>query len=310
LPDDEPIAIPTTMTGTFQIANQARTFAGNNINPADEVTVDIIKDAPVDFDGANTAGGSGNVTSYSGSLVNTTQVGEIAMDWYFGTMVYYTTTGTAASGLTNNTTYFIDSFFSTGGTNYAFTLKALPTSATITSISGGTGTQNFKKIGISPDKDIFHLKDNGFSRNDMLEYTQEGLEATPFAVVSSDQIKNYYFVSLVYDAHNFQLSQTVGELIPQSVSRSGFSQYAITPTTVTTVGLTAPITYSVVSGTLPTGLTLNTSTGVVFGTPRENIAVPGRDVTIQATDAEGNLAFQFHNYQFDQPLLSSLVYPT
>ena len=303
LPDDEPIAIPTTMTGTFQLANQARTFAGNNINPVDEVTVDIIKDTPLDFDGANTAGSSGNVTSYSGSLVNVTQEGDIAMEWYFGTMVYYTTTGTAASGLTNNTTYFIDSFFSTGGTNYAFTLKALPTGTTITSISGGTGTQNFKQIGVSSDKNIFHLKDNGFEKNDMLEYTQDGLEATAFSVVSADQIKNYYFVSLVYDAHNFQLSQTVGELIPSNVSRSGFSQYEITPTPVTAIGLTPPITYSVISGTLPTGLTLNTSTGVVSGTPRENIAVPGRDVTIQGLDVEGNLAFQFHNYQFDQPPL-------
>ena len=303
LPDDEPISIPTTMTGTFQLANQARTFAGNNINPVDEVTVDIIKDEPLDFDGANTAGSSGNVTSYSGSLVNVTQEGELAMEWYFGTMVYYTTTGTAASGLTNNTTYFIDSFFSTGGTNYAFTLKALPTSSTITSISGGTGTQNFKQIGVSSDKDIFHLKDNGYAKNDMLEYTydESGENSGPFTVVSADQIKNYYFVSTVYDAHNFQLTQTVGELIPSNVSRSGFSQYPITATTVTTIGLTAPITYSVISGTLPTGLTLNTTTGSVSGTPRENIAVPGRDVTIQGVDVEGNIAFQFHNYQFDQP---------
>lgn len=298
-PDGAPITITTTMTGTFQLANQARTFAGNNVNPLTEQVITIVKDAPKTFDGSNTGGTSGNVTSFSGSLVNVASANGLPLDWYFSTMVYYTTTGTAATGLVNNTTYWIDSFFSTGGTNYAFTLKPTVGGTTITSISGGTGTQNFKQIGISLDKNIFHVKDHGYTQFDMLRYTSP--EAGAFSVVSADQIKNFYFVAQVLDTHNFTLNQTVGEVTPQTVSRSGYSRYAITPTTITTIGMTAPITFAVTSGTLPNGLTLNTSTGVVSGTPLENIAVPGRTVIITATDSFGISAFQTHNYQFDQP---------
>jgi hypothetical protein len=299
VPDGDVIEIPTTMTGTFQLANQARTFAGNNVNPVTEQVVEIINDTPKEFDGSNTLGKSGTVSSFSGSLINVNAAVGETLDWYYGAMVYYTTTGTAASGLTANTTYFIDSFFPTGGTGYAFTLKDLPTGATKTSISGGTGTQTFKQIGVSLDKNIFHVKDNGYSRFDMLRY--EAPVDGKFGVVTQDQNKNFYFVALVYDSHNFALNQTVGELLPTTQSRSGYSRYAITPTQVTPVGLTAPITYAVTSGTLPTGLTLNTSTGVVSGTPQENIAVPGRTVIITATDADGITAFQTHTYQFDQP---------
>jgi len=299
IPDGDVIAIPTTMTGTFQLANQARTFAGNNTNALTEVVVDIVKDAPKEFDGSNSSVQVGQVTSYSGSLVNVSSQQGIPLTWYFGAMVFYSTTGTAANGLTNNTTYFIDSFFSTGGLNYAFTLRPLPTSPAITSISGGTGTQTFKQIGVSPDKDIFHVKDHGYTRFDMLRYTSP--ENGAFTVVDSSQVKNFYFVATVIDQHNFTLNQTVGELSPLTISRSGFSRYAITPTTVTAIGMTPPITYAVTSGTLPTGLSLNTSTGVVSGTPQENIAVPGRQVIITGTDVDGISAFQVHTYQFDQP---------
>jgi HK97 family phage major capsid protein len=70
---------------------------------------------------------------------------------------------------------------------------------------------------------------------------------------------------------------------------------------MTVIGMTAPVTFAVTSGTLPSGLSLNPSTGVVSGTPTENIAIPGRTVIITATDSFGISAFQTHNYQFDQP---------
>jgi hypothetical protein len=50
--------------------------------------------------------------------------------------------------------------------------------------------------------------------------------------------------------------------------------------------MTAPITYAVTSGTLPTGLSLNTSTGVVFGTPTV-VQEPATTVTITATFEPG-----------------------
>lgn len=50
-------------------------------------------------------------------------------------------------------------------------------------------------------------------------------------------------------------------------------------------GGAGPYTYAVVSGSLPTGLTLNASTGVVTGTPTVAGAYP---YTIQVTDAVGS----------------------
>lgn len=51
--------------------------------------------------------------------------------------------------------------------------------------------------------------------------------------------------------------------------------------TLTSSGGTAPITWSVTTGALPAGLTLNTSTGVISGTPT---TLGKADFTVQATD--------------------------
>ena len=296
IPDGEVIDITSQFNGTIQIANQARTFAGNNVNNETQQTVELVNDAAIEFDATNTAGAVATKVESSGSLITVSH--EEALGWYTGTMVRYSTTGTAATGLTNGVTYFIGTFIPSSPNSF-FTVKALPNSATPIEISGGTGTETFQQIFVSVDKDIFHVKDNGYVEGDMLRYDTTG---TAFSVETLDQERDFYFVATRYDQHNFSLNQTLGELQPITISRvGGFSQFAITPTTVTAVGLTAPITYSVTSGILPAGLGLNASTGVVSGTPSENIAEPGREVIITATDSLGSTAFQVHTYQFNQP---------
>jgi hypothetical protein len=52
--------------------------------------------------------------------------------------------------------------------------------------------------------------------------------------------------------------------------------------TVTATGGTVPYTYSVASGTLPTGITLNSSSGAVAGTPTVAGAYAG--IVIRVTD--------------------------
>jgi hypothetical protein len=300
LPDGTKIDIEVSMTGTFQLANQARTFAGNNLNPSTQTTVTLVNDAVQEFDGSNTTGETGTVTGFSGSNVTVTSASALQDAWYSGAMVLYQTTGSAASGLANNTTYWLDTFFQQGSSsNYTFTLKTLPNSTVITSISGGTGTQTFKKIGVSVDKDIFHVKNNGFAQYDMLKY--EFPVDGRITVATADEVKNYYFVQLAYDAHNFTLNQTVGELQPLTISREGGFNYSpIVPTTVTPVGLTAPITYAITQGPLPIGLTFNSTTGVISGTPTEVIPVPGRVVIVTGTDVTGSTAFQTITFQFNQ----------
>lgn len=218
VPDGDDVNLQSNLTGTFQVANQARTFAGNNTNAATETVIDIVRDAVIEFEGAalpddtsglltdQTLGGNGNCTvdSYSGSLITViTDPGE-GLDLYQGAMVLYSSsegpTG-AAAGLANNTTYFIDSFFSTGTDEYAFTVKAFPTDNDPISVSGGTGTQTFSRIGISIDKDIVHIKNSQFNEKDMLEY-----EFPASGAFEADEEKVFYFVSTVYDAHNYELN--------------------------------------------------------------------------------------------------------
>jgi hypothetical protein len=120
-------------------------------------------------------------------------------------MIRYNTTGSAASGLTNNATYFVDSFFSTGTNTFAFTLKNLPTDTSPITISGGTGTQTFSRIGVSTDRDIWHIRNSNYIKGDMIEYSApDGGTA-----ISTDTAKTFFFVDVVYDSHNYQLSDAL-----------------------------------------------------------------------------------------------------
>jgi hypothetical protein len=219
-PDGTTIDIVSSMSGTFQLANQARTFAGNNENLATQQSITLINDTALGIDASNSGlvaltglaltNIEGVVSSYSGGNITAAAVdGTSELDFYAGRMLFYTTTGSAATGLTNNTTYFIDQSFSGGGTNRIFTIKPLPSGSVITSISGGTGTQKFRAINVSVDKDIFHIKDNGFAVKDMLKYSYPA--GGRFAVANSGtDEKDYYFVETRYDVHNFTLTATLG----------------------------------------------------------------------------------------------------
>lgn len=61
--------------------------------------------------------------------------------------------------------------------------------------------------------------------------------------------------------------------------------------TISAQGGTSPYTFSLLSGSLPTGTSLNTSTGVISGTPS---AIGSFSFTIKATDAR--LAFGSQNF--------------
>jgi hypothetical protein len=50
---------------------------------------------------------------------------------------------------------------------------------------------------------------------------------------------------------------------------------------------------------LPTGLSFNTSNGVITGTPTEVIAAPGRQVIVRATDVGGLQGFQTITFQIN-----------
>ena len=68
-----------------------------------------------------------------------------------------------------------------------------------------------------------------------------------------------------------------------------FSAASSISSTVTATG-DAPITYSIQSGTLPGGLSLNTSTGVISGTESGATATTQYSFTIRASDAQSQTA--------------------
>jgi len=218
-PNGTAIDITSSMSGTFQLANQARTFAGNNRDPVSEINLTVIKDTAKLFDGGNRGyvGESGSINEtngfstvlgYSDTILVSVTAGA-GLDLYVGAMVRYSTSGSAATNLVNNETYFIASFVPSATPNlYNITIKALPTASSAVIVpSGGTGTQTFQKIGVSITKDVVHVKDHGFTLADMVEYTFP--VSGRFGTVDAGDAVQFYFVQEILDTHNVRLNSTV-----------------------------------------------------------------------------------------------------
>ena len=236
-PDGDAIDIVSSMSGTMQLANQARTFAGNNRNPATEVPLTVLLETPLEFDGGNqgyvgAAGssvapnGSCTILGFTATDILVSVSAGAGLDYYIGAMVRYSTSGAAATGLTNNTTYFISYIAEAGPNLYNIRLKGLPTDASSLTPSGGSGSQTFAKIGVSVDKDIFHVKNSNFVKNEMLQYAPPSAGAN--FVSNYDQ--KFYFVETVYDNHNFTVNEstfipitaTGGTILPNAYTAGRF----------------------------------------------------------------------------------------
>jgi hypothetical protein len=269
VPDGNVIDLTSNLNGTFQIANQARTFAGNNIDPLTQTVIDVEVGTTYNFDGGNQgyvgeaddlsqSSNTLTVFNYSGTTISAD--GTSNVDGYVGAMVRYTSSGTAATGLSANTTYFMTSFTNNTGGNYTFSVAALPGGTPI-SISGGTGTQAFARIGVSVDKDIVHIPNSNFALDDMIEYTfpTDGR----FDVVDPEEEKRFYFVEVVYDSHNYKISETFrfkpvvatgGTILPDVIDKGRtwkvhqFTSVGTTNFVVSDPGKEALVEYLIVAG--------------------------------------------------------------
>ena len=314
VPNGPVIPVPNALTGTFQRANEARLFAGNNINTATETTINLIEESEKTFNGENTGGQFLNNCSFSGSNVTGASGSGVAdLDLYQGLMVRYTTTGTpptinaggsavnggSTTSLVNNRTYFIESSFQVGSSiNYVTTIKEFPDSASnINFTSTGTGTHTFTAIGLAGDKDMFHIRNHGYVIGDMLRYTYPS--GGHFGVTTeATELKDYYFVERLFGTHNFQVNFTIGELTPKLQEFIGLTaQSSSVNVSFTANGFTAPLNYTVTSGTLPSGLSLNASTGAITGTP--NVAYAQAPVRITVTDASASSDFADVTFQIN-----------
>lgn len=200
-PGGTAIDIQSNMSGTFQIADLVAFFAGNNEDPETQISLDISRGTVYEFDGDNSEGATFTITSISG-------LGNIALDgnsnWATGQMVFYSTDGAAATGLTNNTTYWV-----TAGNPSASVINIAnePGGDSLTAISGGTGTQTLQAISVSLDKDIIAVPGHNFEEADMVEYSYP----VGGAITTSEAPKNYYFVQEAYpDGTHLKLTTSQG----------------------------------------------------------------------------------------------------
>ncbi len=211
LPDGDAIPVIANIQGFFQVADQARTFAGNNVNEETQIDITVEVGQNFVFDGGNRGydgdpenppNGTGTVIGYTGTTINLFTA-EGSLDYYVGAMLKYESDGDDATGLESDVTYFVTAF-APGQSSGLFTMSIAPLpGGNNISIAGGSGTQTFSKIGISLDKNIFHIRDSNFQAGDLLQYfSPEG-----GAFQSNDQ-KEFYFATQAYDSHNYILSSS------------------------------------------------------------------------------------------------------
>ena len=201
IPGGSPVEIQSNMTGTFQLADLVPLFAGNNEDSENQISVNAFRGAAYEFDGDNSEGATFTITGISG-------LGNIALNgdssWSAGQMVFYNTSGAAATGLSNNTTYWVTA---TNPSASVVNIASEPNGDTLTAISGGTGTQTLTAIAVSIDRDIIAVPGHDFEEADMVlySYPEDG------AITTEESAQNYYYVQNVYpDGTHVKLTTSRG----------------------------------------------------------------------------------------------------
>ena len=209
LPDGDVIDITSNMTGTFQVADLVAEFAGNNEDFDSQISVELVRGTAYEFDGDNSEGAAFTITSISG-LGNVSLSGD--SNWPAGQMVFYSTDGAAATGLTNNTTYWVTA---TNPSASVINITDTPDGQTLTAISGGTGTQTMTAISVSLDKDIIAVPGHDFEESDMLLYSYPA----GGAITTAETPANYYYVQDVYpDGTHIRLTTQKGFVLDGSTA--------------------------------------------------------------------------------------------
>jgi len=230
-PGGTAIDITVTVTGTFQLAPFALTFPGNNADDVAPTLITIAEGSPLTFDGANNTGTTSTVNSFSNgsSIIQmTNNAGSAAStNLFVGSMVRYSTTGTAAGGLTNNTTYwltYINVIVAQAQGLVQVKLASTPGGADIIIASQGSGTHTIQQTGVSVDGDIFFVSGHALAVGDMVKYSYPA----GGRITTSDTAKDYYYVEKVLDSNNIQLTLQKGSAKDgSSASRAAISAVAI-----------------------------------------------------------------------------------
>jgi uncharacterized protein YhjY with autotransporter beta-barrel domain len=240
---------------------------------------------------SQTVTASGGGAPYTYSVASGSLPAGLSLNTSSGT-ISGTPTG---SGTSNFTIGAADTFGDTGSQPYSLTIGAnnlvlnpttlpngfqsTPYSQTVTA-TGGTGSYTYSITSGSLPAGLSLNSSTG-----AITGTPTGSGGSTFTVgvIDSNSDTGSRSYTVFIGTNSLTLSPST---LPNGTQTTPYSQ------TVTATGGTGPYTYAVTAGSLPAGLTLNTSTGVISGTP--TTAGPA-NFTIGATDAHGNTGSQAYS---------------
>ena len=216
VPDGDPIDLTGNITGTIQLADLSTTFAGNNLDTVNQITVNLFADPQIEFDGDNSESQTFTVSSFAGASGIITFTAPT--NWVQGQMILYSTTGVAASNLINNTTYWVSAVnVTTNQINISDNPGNIGIS-NVLNISGGTGTHTFRSISVSTDKDIISIPGHNFQEADMVRYRYPA-----GGRFTAAETFDHYYVERVFDSRNISLTRTKGFVLDGSSEAGGCS---------------------------------------------------------------------------------------
>ena len=152
------------------------------------------------------------------------------------------------------------------------------------SVSGGNGSYTYSWARISGSTAISAVAPSSLATGFSSSVAPGSSGSSVFRCTISDGVS-----SATIDVTVSATNTYVAPSLSGSVAEYAMRTRAYSASSFTVSNGTAPYSWAVSSGTLPTGITLNSSTGVISGTPT-NTSYGDRSITIRVTDSEGQQA--------------------
>lgn len=151
------------------------------------------------------------------------------------------------------------------------------------SVTGGTGTISYSWARVSGSTAITANSPSSLATTFNATAAPGTTVSAVFRVTATDGISSDTFDVTVQLQNTYVQPSLTGTLTARSTRTVAYSS-----------GLTVndgvgPYTWSITSGSLPTGLTINASTGTISGTPTDT-AFTTRNITVAVTDSQGRSA--------------------
>jgi hypothetical protein len=235
---------------------------------------------------SGTMGNTASTTAYTFTIRGTDTDGDTvdqSYSWSITTVTPTVTGGTVAISATSegaSASYDVDTNFSypTGSTFSAYSLQSgsLPnglslntTSGVISGTAGNSGSASFTIRATDTDGD------------------------------TADQAYSWTIT-------NVAPTSTGGTVTISSVNEGSSASYDVDANFTFTTGSTFSA-YSLQSGSLPSGLSLNTSTGVISGTMGAVSSTTAYSFTIRGTDTDGDTADQAYSWTITNVVMSAVI---